>query len=88
MAMNIKNPETEQLARELAEVTGESLTAAVTEALRERLVRVRNAATRDDPRERAQRILEIGAAIEAALPEPSASRTHGELLYDESGLPA
>jgi antitoxin VapB len=88
MAMNIKNPETEQLARELAELTGESLTAAVTEAVRERLVSVRNAAARDDPRERAQRILEIGAAIAAALPQPCASRTHGELLYDESGLPA
>jgi antitoxin VapB len=88
MAINIKNPETEQLARELAAATGESLTAAVTEAVRERLVRVRNAASRDDPRERAQRILQIGATIAAALPEPWASRAHGELLYDESGLPA
>jgi antitoxin VapB len=36
MALSIKNPETERLARELARVTGESLTEAVTEALRDR----------------------------------------------------
>lgn len=88
MAMNIKNAETEQLARELAAATGESLTAAVTEAVRERLVRVRHAARRGDPGDRAQRILQIGAEIADALPEPWASRAHGELLYDESGLPA
>jgi antitoxin VapB len=37
--MNIKNPETERLARELAKSTGESLTAAITVALKERLER-------------------------------------------------
>ncbi|HEY7388114.1 MAG TPA: type II toxin-antitoxin system VapB family antitoxin, partial [Bryobacteraceae bacterium] len=40
MAMNIKNSETERLAKELAELTGESLTAAITESVRERLERV------------------------------------------------
>ncbi|MDQ4043975.1 MAG: type II toxin-antitoxin system VapB family antitoxin, partial [Chloroflexota bacterium] len=39
MALSIKNPEAERLARELARTTGESLTQAVTAALRERLVR-------------------------------------------------
>ena len=39
MSMNIKNPETERLARELARETGESLTTAVTVALKERLER-------------------------------------------------
>ena len=32
MALSIKNPETERLARELAAATGQSVTAAVTEA--------------------------------------------------------
>jgi antitoxin VapB len=36
MAMNIKDPETEQLAAEVAELTGESKTAAVRNALRDR----------------------------------------------------
>ena len=43
MSMNIKNKETHQLTEELAKLTGESLTAAVTEAVRERLDRVRQA---------------------------------------------
>jgi hypothetical protein len=42
--LNIKNEETHQLVRELARLTGESMTAAVTEAVRERLDRVRRAA--------------------------------------------
>ncbi|MBL8705810.1 MAG: type II toxin-antitoxin system VapB family antitoxin [Rhodospirillales bacterium] len=41
MALNLKSPEADRLARELAEATGESITAAVTTALAERLVRVR-----------------------------------------------
>ena len=41
MALSIKNSETERLARELAKVTGESLTEAITSALRERLQRLK-----------------------------------------------
>jgi antitoxin VapB len=37
--LNIKNPETHRLAKELAHRRGESLTAAVTVALREQLAR-------------------------------------------------
>ncbi len=39
MALSIKNPEADQLARELAATTGETLTEAVVTALRERLDR-------------------------------------------------
>ncbi len=41
MTLNIKNPEAHKLATELAKQTGESLTEAVTQALRERLARVK-----------------------------------------------
>lgn len=41
MRLTIKNPETDRLARELVALTGESVTAAVTVALRERLGRFR-----------------------------------------------
>ena len=41
MSLNIKNEETHRMARELARLTGESMTAAVNEAIRERLDRVR-----------------------------------------------
>lgn len=41
MALNIKDPETEKLAAEVAEMSGDSKTGAVREALRERRVRLR-----------------------------------------------
>ncbi len=41
MALNIRNVETEQLAAELARLTGETKTEALTRALRDRLARVR-----------------------------------------------
>jgi antitoxin VapB len=44
VALNIKNPEADALAHELAAATGESLTEAVTEALRARLEAVRRRA--------------------------------------------
>lgn len=39
MTLNIKDPEAHKLARKLADRTGETMTRAVTEALRERLAR-------------------------------------------------
>jgi antitoxin VapB len=41
MALSIKDPEADRLARELAEKTGESITTAVVNALKERLGRYR-----------------------------------------------
>lgn len=41
MPLNIKSPDADRLARELAAATGESLTEAVTAALAERLERCR-----------------------------------------------
>ncbi|MDQ3080636.1 MAG: type II toxin-antitoxin system VapB family antitoxin, partial [Gemmatimonadota bacterium] len=37
MALSIKNPETDRLAHELARATGESVTTAVTNAIKLRL---------------------------------------------------
>jgi antitoxin VapB len=84
MAMNIKNPETERLAHELAKVTGESLTAAITEALRERLARERK--RRGDP-DFVERWVAIGKECAPLWKEPYRSTEHGDLLYDEKGLP-
>ncbi len=81
--LNIKNEEAHRLAQELAELTGESMTAAVTEAVRQRLDRVR--------RERgvglADRLLTIGKDCAARLKEPFRSADHGDLFYDKRGLP-
>jgi antitoxin VapB len=84
MALNIKNPEARRLARELAALTGESMTAAVTEAIRERLARARR--EREPPL--AARLLAIGKDCAAHLKEPSRSFDHAELLYGADGLPS
>ncbi len=83
MAINIKSDETQKLARELAKLTGETMTAAVTEAVRERLEKVRSKRGNG----LAQRMLEIGRDCASRLKEPFLSKDHGELLYDERGLP-
>ncbi len=83
MALNIKNPETYKLAEELARRTGENMTEAVTQALRERLKRVRDSQRGT----RAERLLRIAKDCAAHLKEPFRSVDHGEWLYDEKGLP-
>ena len=83
MSMNIKNKEANQLARQLAKLTGESLTFAVTEAVRERLDRVRS----EHGIDLAERLLLIGRDCAAHLKEPFRSIDHDDMLYDDRGLP-
>lgn len=83
MSLNIKNENTHRLARELADLTDETLTDAVTEALRQRLDRVRAAKGQI----LAERLLEIGRDCAQRLKEPYRSIDHAELLYDDKGLP-
>jgi antitoxin VapB len=82
MTLNIKDPEAHELAQRLAEETGESMTAAVKEALRERLERVRRSRKRDAL---LADIHAISARAAAALQGPPVD--HAEMLYDENGLP-
>ncbi len=58
------------------------MTHAVTEALRERLERVRR---RSKPDAMAEELLRIGRRCAKALKGPAVN--HGRLLYDERGLP-
>ena len=71
------------MARELAELTGETVTTAVTLALHERLDRVR----RRRQTSLADRLLTIGKDCAAHMKEPYRTVDHGQLLYDERGLP-
>jgi len=83
MALNIRNAETEQLAETLAKLTGETKTEAVTQALRDRLARLRRERTR---RRLADELDEIARHC-SRLPVLDA-RTPDEILgYDEHGLP-
>ena len=82
MHLNIKNDEAHKLATELAEITGESLTSAVTSALRERLARERR---RRRSGSIAARLMKIGSQF-AALAD--SGRSPDEILgYDDQGLP-
>lgn len=83
MSLNIKNDEAHRLAQELAHLTGESMTAAVTEAIRERLERVQ----RNPNDGLAERLMKIGRECAAHLKEPYKSMDIDELLYDENGMP-
>ena len=84
MSLSIKNNETCRLAGELARLTGETKTGAITVALRERLERERRYR---DVNAHAERLHTIGQRCAKLLrPGPSAVE-HGDYLYDERGLP-
>ena len=68
------------MAQELAAMTGESVTAAVTEAVRERLERIKRKGMKE-------RIMKIAKECAPRWKEPFRSVDHGDLLYDEKGLP-
>jgi len=81
MTLNIKNAEAHRLARELAALTGESMTAAVTEAVRERLARVR----RERQAPTAAHLLAIGKDCAVRLTEPSRSIDHAACFTARTG---
>jgi antitoxin VapB len=87
MGLNIKNAEAHRLVRELAELTGESMTAAITEAVRERLARLRAERSGDDVEGRVARMLELAATIRQGAPTGYFEQDFDELLFDERGLP-
>ena len=82
MALNIRNHETEKLAADLAALTGETKTEAVTKALRDRLEQVQR---RRRKRHLADRLDEIA---KHCAPLPLLDRRNAEdMLYNEQGLP-
>lgn len=83
MPISIKDPEADQLVRELARRTGESLTQAVIVALRERLRREQGRARGRDL------VLEMRAIAErlSTLPVLDRRSANDIIGYDENGLP-
>ena len=84
MSLNIKNAEAYALASELARLTGNSMTKVVLEALRqqrEQLLRQQQKETR------VQELMAIGQRCAAHIVQPVNAVEHGDLLYDERGLP-
>ena len=82
MSLNIKNEKTHRMAQELARLTGENMTVAVSEAIRERLERVRSKSTKG----LAEKLMKIGEECAAHLKRRSRPMEI-EDLYDERGLP-
>ncbi|MHB8370144.1 MAG: type II toxin-antitoxin system VapB family antitoxin [Leptospirales bacterium] len=82
MALNIKDPEAHNLAQMIAEETGETLTRAVKEALRERLDRIRR---HRRPEATVEDLLAIGVRCAATLKGRPVD--HEALLYDDRGIP-
>ena len=84
MALSLKHPEADRLAREEANATGEGNTEAVINALRERLARLKK--RRRSVRPLSEELRAIGERV-AAMPVLD-SRSSDEILgYDERGLP-
>ena len=84
MSLNIKNEQTCRLARELARLTGETMTGAITVALEERLRREQRRRQADAV---ARDLVAIGQRCAKLLGDGPSAVDHGDLLYDERGLP-
>lgn len=82
MALNIKDPETDKLARQLATATGESVTIAVRNALREKIDRLPKRAANS----RFDELMAIGRRF-AALKDVDPRSADEILGYDKDGLP-
>lgn len=83
MPLNIKHPEADELARTLAQITGQSITDAVIRALREQL-------RRETGRSSALRLKEELRAISdrcVRLPDHDTRRPEEIVGFDEHGLP-
>jgi antitoxin VapB len=80
-SLNVKDPEAHRLAQAIAKATGETITRAVTEALRERYDRLRNRRDKATMEE----LVTIAKRSSAQVKRPYLD--HADLLYDERGLP-
>ncbi len=84
MTINIKHAEADRLIRQLSEETGETITEAVAEAVRQRLLRVRGSRS---GRRLADELDEIALRV-AAMPTLDERSPEEILGYSERGLPA
>ena len=81
MSLNVKDPEAHRLAQAIARATGETMTRAVTEALRERYERLQSRRGKASVEE----LLAIARRASAQVKGPYLD--HAEYLYDGRGLP-
>ena len=85
MAFSIRNPEAEAMAREIVSLTGETLTAAVTHALNDRLSLLKSR----QPHDKEARLRAMREITERVAKLPTLSRATDDEIFgwDECGLP-
>ena len=81
MSLNLKSESVHRLAKRVSRATGESMTAAVEVALKERLQRI----NRQSPESLAEQLMAIGRDC---APRLAHVPDHDVLLYGDDGLPA
>ncbi len=84
MAISIKDPKTDKLARRISSMTGETLTEVIYHSLEFRLKTLENS-TKESLN--LERIKEIQNHVRKKIPKQSHSLDHGDILYDKNGLP-
>ena len=88
-SLNIKNPETTRMVKELAALKGVSLVVAVTQAVQEKLEREK--AEREPAgktqKSRSELLMEFAKEYTARVKDPIHSWEIDALLFDEDGLP-
>jgi antitoxin VapB len=84
VSLNVKNPRAYELASQLAELTGESLTGVVIHSLEERLLEERRKRARTTA---AARILAFADRFAAGMSPDHGSADHASLLYGDDGMP-
>jgi antitoxin VapB len=84
VSLNLKNPRAHELATELSELTGESLTTSVIIALEQRLAVERQ---KRRGKSTAERILAFADRFASGIETGANSADHAAILYDETGMP-
>ena len=85
MTLTIHDPDAYRLARELAEIKGQSMDDVVLDALRNERARLAQEWQRKAD---TSELLAIGQRCAEHLAQPAGAVDHGALLYDDTGLPA
>lgn len=84
---NIKDAETIRLARTLADQLGSSVTSAIREALRDKLDMAARQRAKPSIEEAMELLHGLRSRWKPEFDGEELSITHGDLLYDEWGLP-
>lgn len=84
MSLNIKNREVYDLASELARLTDRSMTAVVLDALRQQHDQLMR---EQQEQGRAEELMQIARRCAAHIKHPAGAIHHGDMLYDEQGMP-